>query len=205
MERIIQYNTSHKELVETFLKQARAEGSSSTYTQHKFDIDKLDSKSSLWLAIVDGEVASISYAERSFITGTPESIRKCRYHILKKHRHGRYGFKIMKHQIAWAKENGFKHYYWTHDVKDKAINKLFQHKRTYIVGDNSWFNDEDYKKLTLETDLVFHDSPKSDMIQFVYSYYIDENYIWQPTEAIIKHKHDGFISKPKDIIETKYF
>ena len=43
------------------------------------------------------------------------------------------------------------------------------------------------------------------MIQFVYSYYIDENYIWQPTEAIIKHEHNGFISKPKDIIETKYF
>ena len=200
MERIIQYNTSHKELVETFLKQARAEGSSSTYTQHKFDIDKLDSKSSLWLAIVDGEVASISYAERSFITGTPESIRKCRYHILKKHRHGRYGFKIMKHQIAWAKENGFKHYYWTHDVKDKAINKLFQHKRTYIVGDNSWFNDEDYKKLTLETDLVFHDSPKSDMIQFVYSYYIDPNYKWQPTDRVIWHKHNGVINNVAEVI-----
>ena len=200
MERIIQYNTSHKELVETFLKQARAEGSSSTYTQHKFDIDKLDSKSSLWLAIVDGEVASISYAERSFITGTPESIRKCRYHILKKHRHGRYGFKIMKHQIAWAKDNGFKHYYWTHDVNDKAINKLFQHKRTYIVGDNSWFNDEDYKKLTLETDLVFHDSPKSDMIQFVYSYYIDPNYKWQPTDRVIWHKHNGVIDNVEEVL-----
>ena len=201
MERIIQYNTSHKELVETFLKQARAEGSSSTYTQHKFDIDKLDSKSSLWLAIVDGEVASISYAERSFITGTPESIRKCRYHILKKHRHGRYGFKIMKHQIAWAKENGFKHYYWTHDVKDKAINKLFQHKRTYIIGDNSWFNDEDYKKLTLETEFVFHDSPKSDMIQFVYSYYIDPNYKWQPTDRVIWYKHNGIINNVEKVLQ----
>ena len=201
MERIIQYNTSHKKLVETFLDQARAEGSSSTYTQHKFDIDNLDSKSSLWLAIVDGEVASISYAERSFITGTPESIRKCRYHILKKHRHGRYGFKIMKHQIAWAKENGFKHYYWTHDVKDKAINKLFQHKRTYIVGDNSWFDDEDYKKLTLETDLVFHDSPKSDMIQFVYSYYIDPEYKWQPTDRVIWHKHNGVINNAEEVLQ----
>jgi hypothetical protein len=201
MERIIQYNTSHKKLVETFLEQARAEGSSSTYTQHKFDIDNLDSKSSLWLAIVDGEVASISYAERSFITGTPESIRKCRYHILKKHRHGRYGFKIMKHQIAWAKENGFKHYYWTHDVKDKAINKLFQHKRTYIVGDNSWFDDEDYKKLTLETDLVFHDSPKSDMIQFVYSYYIDPEYKWQPTDRVIWHKHNGVINNAEEVLQ----
>ena len=107
MESIVQYKSSHKELVEQFLEKARVEGSAGTYTQKKFDLDKLDPKSSLWLAIVDDEVASISYAERSFITDTPESIRKCRYHILKKHRHGRYGFKMMKHQIAWAKENGF--------------------------------------------------------------------------------------------------
>ena len=199
-EKIIQYKPEHKSLVKEFLKQARYEGSGGTYTQHKFDIDNLDSKSSLWLAIVDGEVASISYAERSFITGTPESIRKCRYHILKKHRHGRYGFKIMKHQIAWAKENGFKHYYWTHNVKDKAINKLFQHKRTYMVGDNSWFDDKDYKKLTLETDLVFHDSPKSDMIQFVYSYYIDPEYKWQPTDRVIWHKHNGVIDNVKEVL-----
>ena len=199
MESIVQYNASHKELVEQFLKKARAEGSAGTYTQKKFNLDELDPKSSLWLAIVDDEVASISYAERSFITDTPESIRKCRYHILKKHRHGRYGFKMMKHQIAWAKENGFKHYYWTHNVKDKAINELFQHKRTYGAGDNSWFNDEDYQQMKLETNLVFHDSPKSDMIQFVYSYYIDPNYKWEPTKAVIKHEHNGTI---RDVAEV---
>ena len=54
-------------------------------------------------AVVNNEVASISYAERSFITGTPESIRKCRYHILKKYRHGRYGFKLMKYQNIISK------------------------------------------------------------------------------------------------------
>jgi len=208
MESIIQYNSSHKELVEQFLEKARAEGSAGTYTQHKFNLDELDPKSSLWLAIVDDEVASISYAERSFVTGTPDSIRKCRYHILKKHRHGRYGFKMMKHQIAWAKDNGFKHYYWTHDVNDKAINKLFQHKRTYIVGDNSWFNDEDYKKLKLEKELLFHDSPKSDMLQYIYSYYIDESYIWKPTKAVINHIHTGDNVDPAKILyysQSKYW
>ena len=204
MESITQYNSSHKEIVEQFLEKARAEGSAGTYTQTKFDLDKLDTKSSLWLAIVDDEVASISYAERSFITGTPESIRKCRYHILKKHRHGRYGFKMMKHQIAWAKENGFKHYYWTHDVNDRAINKLFQHKRTYIVGDNSWFTDNDYKKLTLEKELLFHDSPKSDMLQYIYSYYIDESYIWKPTKAIIQYNHTGDNINSQEILNETF-
>ena len=204
MESIVQYKSSHKELVEQFLEKARVEGSAGTYTQKKFDLDKLDPKSSLWLAIVDDEVASISYAERSFITDTPESIRKCRYHILKKHRHGRYGFKMMKHQIAWAKENGFKHYYWTHDVNDRAINKLFQHKRTYIVGDNSWFSDEDYKKLTLEKKLLFHDSPKSDMLQYIYSYYIDESYIWKHTKAIIQYNHTGDNINSQEILNENF-
>ena len=204
MESIVLYKSSHKELVEQFLEKARVEGSAGTYTQKKFDLDKLDPKSSLWLAIVDDEVASISYAERSFITDTPESIRKCRYHILKKHRHGRYGFKMMKHQIAWAKENGFKHYYWTHDVNDRAINKLFQHKRTYIVGDNSWFSDEDYKKLTLEKKLLFHDSPKSDMLQYIYSYYIDESYIWKPTKAIIQYNHTGDNINSQEILDENF-
>lgn len=200
MEKIVQYNPAYKILVEEFLAQAREEGSAGTYTKKKFDVGNLDEQSSLWLAIVDDEVASVSYAERSFITGTPESIRKCRYHILKKHRHGRYGFKMMKHQIAWAKANGFKHYYWTHDVKDTAINKLFQHKKRYVGGDNSWFEDDDYKKLTLETDLVFHDSPKSDMIQFVYSYYIDPEYEWKPTSAVIWHKHNGTIENVAEVL-----
>tara|TARA_A100001011_G_scaffold369063_1_gene424016 strand:- start:6822 stop:7442 length:621 start_codon:yes stop_codon:yes gene_type:complete len=204
MESITQYNSSHKEIVEQFLEKARAEGSAGTYTQTKFDLDKLDTKSSLWLAIVDDEVASISYAERSFITDTPESIRKCRYHILKKHRHGRYGFKMMKHQIAWAKENGFKHYYWTHDVNDRAINKLFQHKRTYIVGDNSWFTDDDYKKLTLEKELLFHDSPKSDMLQYIYSYYIDESYVWNPTKAVIQYNHTGDNINSQEILNETF-
>ena len=60
MESIVQYDSSHKELVEQFLEKARAEGSAGTYTQKKFDLDNLDPKSSLWLAIVDDEVASIS-------------------------------------------------------------------------------------------------------------------------------------------------
>ena len=211
MEEIVQYNSTHKVMVEEFLEKARQEGSAGTYVDAKFDLDNLDEQSSLWLAIVEDivniggfgmkakVVASISYAERSFITGTPDSIRKCRYHILQKYRHGRYGFKMMKHQIAWAKENGFKHYYWTHNVKDKAINELFQHKRTYGAGDNSWFDDEDYQQMKLETNLVFHDSPKSDMIQFVYSYYIDPNYKWEPTKAVIKHEHNGTI---RDVAEV---
>jgi len=190
-EQILQYNHDWYDAVTKFIETASAEGSEKTYTRKKIDLSNLDPDSSLWLAVVDNEVASISYAERSFITGTPQSIRKCRYHILKKYRHGRYGFKMMKHQIAWARQNGFKHYYWTHDVKDRAINELFQRKRKYTIGDNSWFDDVDYKQFVLEPNLLFHDSPKSDMLQFIYSYYIDDSYEWLPTNSVIKYEHNG--------------
>ena len=199
-EQIIQYTDEWKPQVEKFIHTASSEGSAGTYTKNKLDLENLDEFSSLWLVVVNNEVASISYAERSFCTGTPESIRKCRYHILKKYRHGRYGFKMMKHQIAWARSNGFKHYWWTHDVKDRAINELFQHKRKYTSGDNSWFNDADFKQFVLENELLFHDSPKSDMLQFIYSYYIDDSYVWQPTKCVIAHKHNGVIDIVEQII-----
>ena len=41
MESKVQYKSSHKELVEQFLEKARVEGSAGTYTQKKFDLDKL--------------------------------------------------------------------------------------------------------------------------------------------------------------------
>lgn len=202
-EQIIQYNDYWKNPVNEFMDIARQEGSAGTYTQTKIDLDNLDQESSLWISVVEGKVVSISYAQRSFITDTPESIRKCRYHILRKYRRGRFGFKMMKKQIAWAREKGFKHYYWTHDVKDKAINELFQHKRTYGLGDNDnqYFNDPDFLNLKLETGMVFRDTPKSDMIQFIYSYYIDPNYVWQPTKSIIKYNHNGIINDVQKVIK----
>ena len=104
-EQILQYNESHKDIVNVFLKQVRKEDVIKTFHKNKFNLDTLDTQSSLWFALVDNTVASISYAQRSFVTNTLDSIRICRYHILKKYRHGRYGFKILEKQITWAKEN----------------------------------------------------------------------------------------------------
>ena len=56
MEEIVQYNSTHKVMVEEFLEKARQEGSAGTYTQNKFDLDNLDEQSSLWLAIVEDKI-----------------------------------------------------------------------------------------------------------------------------------------------------
>lgn len=200
-EQIILYNDSYKDVVSIFLKQVKKEESAGTYREDKFNLDILDPKSSLWVALVDGVVASISYAQRGFITETLDSIRICRYHILKKYRHGRYGFKMLEKQIAWAKENKFKHVYWTHDITNKALNALYQHKRKYTQGDNTFFDTDYYKQLTLETDILFRDSPKSDMLQYIYSIYLDLDYNWKPKSSVIEYKHNGNIKlNAEDII-----
>lgn len=189
-EKIIQYTSDWKPQINEFVAQAMREGSEQTFYKNKMDLENI--QGSIWMAVVDDKVASVSYAQESHITGTPESLRACRYHILKAHRHGRYGFKMMKKQIEWGRQQGYKHYYWTCDVKDKAKNSLYQHKRRYVfMKDDKWFDDVDYVKLTLEKEMLFHDSPKSDMLQFIYSYYIDPDYVWQPTKAIIQHSHEG--------------
>jgi hypothetical protein len=202
-EEIIQYSPDWKSHITEFVAQAMKEGSEQTFYKNKMDLDNI--QGSIWMAVVDGKVVSVSYAQESHITGTPESLRACRYHILKAHRHGRYGFKMMKKQIEWGRQQGYKHYYWTCDVKDKAKNSLYQHKRRYVfTKDDKWFDDKDYVQLKLETNLLFHDSPKSDMLQFIYSYYIDPKYTWNPIKSVIKHNHTGQDIPVEEILQCEY-
>ena len=89
------------------------------------------------------------------------------------------------------------------NILDKFIDKFVVVESLYAhsgVRKKQNFNIDDYKKFKLETDFVFHDSPKSDMLQFVYSYYIDENYTWKPTNSIINYKHTGQPMTLKDVL-----
>ena len=202
-EKILQYTPDWKSSINEFVAQAMSEGSEQTFYKNKMDLDNI--QGSIWMAVIDHKVVSVSYAQESHITGTPESLRACRYHILKAHRHGRYGFKMMKKQIEWGRQQGYKHYYWTCDVKDKAKNSLYQHKRRYVfTKDDKWFDDADYVKLTLEKNMLFHDSAKSDMLQFIYSYYIDPDYVWSPSNAVITYSHDGGDIPVEKILQCEY-
>ena len=202
-EKILQYTPGWKSSINEFVAQAMSEGSEQTFYKNKMDLDNI--QGSIWMAVIDHKVVSVSYAQESHITGTPESLRACRYHILKAHRHGRYGFKMMKKQIEWGRQQGYKHYYWTCDVKDKAKNSLYQHKRRYVfTKDDKWFDDADYVKLTLEKNMLFHDYPKSDMLQFIYSYYIDPDYVWSPSNAVITYSHDGGDIPVEKILQCEY-
>lgn len=188
-ERIVTYCPSLRNDVEKFREQTFLEGNNSI-TKEKFDPDLLKGK--IWLAYKDDVLVSISAAEESHYTHESNVIRKCRYHILKKYRHGRYGFKFLKEMVPWCQNNNYKLLYWTQDVNNTALNALYQHKKTYAsTSDNNWFYEWPYTELRLEKDFLFK---TSNMQQFVYSIYIDPTFVWKPvSDHIIYSPHYGTV------------
>jgi hypothetical protein len=188
-ERIVTYCPSLRDDVEKFREQTFLEGNNSL-SKKKFDPDLLKGK--IWLAYKDDILVSLSAAEESHYTNESNVIRKCRYHILKKYRHGRYGFKFLKEMVPWCQNNNYKLLYWTHDVTNTALNSLYQRKRTYAsTSDNSWFYEWPYTELRLEKDFLFK---TGSMRQFVYSIYIDPTFVWKPvSDHIIYSPHNEIV------------
>lgn len=196
-ERIITYTPDLRDDVEVFRKKTFDEGNQSLRAD-KFDPDTLKGK--IWLAYEDDVLVSLSAAEESHYTNESNVLRKCRYHILKKYRHGRYGFKFLREMVPWGKENGYKLLYWTHDVTNVALNALYQRKRTYALsGDNQWFHEYPYTELQFEKNILFK---TGEMLQFVYSIYLDNEFKWNPAgNHMIHYPHNGEVLKWDDIKE----
>lgn len=185
---IVQYNSSHRTAVEEFRRKTFEEGNQSL-DPRKFDPDNL--RGCIWLAYEGDLLVSLSAAETSHYTGEDDVLRKCRYHILRSHRHGRYGFQFLSQMIPWGKENGYKLLYWTHDVNNAPLNALYQRRRKFAFsGDTSWFETWPYTELKFEKDMLFK---TGDMLQFVYSIYIDPNFVWRPRSGghIYYYDHGG--------------
>jgi hypothetical protein len=194
-EFIVEYSPKYRNDVEIFREQTFAEGNQSL-TKEKFDPDKIKGK--IWLAFKDTIVVSLSAAEESHYTNESNVIRKCRYHILKKYRHGRYGFKFLKLMVPWCQENNYKLLYWTHDVTNTALNALYQHKRTYAsTNDNHWFHEWPFTELQFEKEMLFK---TGSMLQFVYTIRLDPTFIWKPTgKHIYYYEHNGQVVSWDDI------
>ena len=197
-ERIITYNSSLRDDVEEFREKTFAEGNQ-RLTKDNFDPDNI--KGQIWLAYEDDVLVSISAAEESHYTNEQDVIRKCRYHILKKYRHGRYGFKFLKEMIPWCIENDYKLLYWTHDVTNTALNALYQRKKTYAATtDNNWFHEWPYTELQFEKNLLFK---TGNMLQFVYSIYVISDFIWNPKGTFMYYyPHSGEILSWDNIKST---
>ena len=183
MSQIRLYNHNDRGLFEIFRKTALREGNQSLI-QAKIDPDNFDG--SIWIVLENGVIASASAIERSVYTGNLDVGRICRYHILKKFRHGRYGFKMLPLQYQWAKETGLKLLYWTHDIKSPGLNMLYQGKKKFVSGENFYFECLIFKSFTLNKKYYFKDSKKTDMLQYIYESKIDSNYQWHPISSVIE-------------------
>ena len=177
-------------MIERFRLQTFKEGNDSlTYKKYNPDNPKIET----WMSFKDDKLISISAAESSHYTNDPDiAVRVCRYHILKEFRHTHCGLIMAEHQINWAREKGFKILYITHDIKNKAINNLYQRKKKMTdKGFKKFTTGEWWTKLQLEKSFLF---TTGKMLQYVYSIRLQGDYDWQPvSDFIIKRKHDGQI------------
>ena len=177
-------------MIERFRLQTFKEGNDSlTYKKYNPDNPEIET----WMSFKDDKLISISAAESSHYTNDQDiAVRVCRYHILKEFRHTHCGLIMAEHQIKWAREKGFKILYITHDIKNKAINNLYQRKKKMTdKGFKKFTTGEWWTKLQLEKSFLF---TTGKMLQYVYSIRLQGDYDWQPvSDFIIKREHDGQI------------
>lgn len=178
MENILTYNNSYSELFDEFRKETFKDGNTSL-DYKKMNPDTLNGK--IWIVLNQNKIVSCIALEDDHYTQSAHVGRICRYHILKKYRHGRYGFKMLDYLYSYAQQN-YKLVYWTLDEKNISLNKLYQHKKVFYDGlDNSYFFREPFTLLETEKRFVFLVNPKEpNFRQTVYYFKFDKHFTWNP-------------------------
>lgn len=183
----------YRPLIYNFMIKAQSEGSEGINSKkYNPDASNIDT----WMCFIDnGTLISISAVEASHYTNDPDiAARICRYHILKDHRFTHCGLRMADRQIDYARKKGFEILYITHDIKNKAINALYQRKKKMTVPSFKEFTKTEwYKSLELETDFLFK---TGNMLQYVYSIRLNNNdFVWQPKSEFIIRDFDESIIK----------
>jgi len=196
------YDESYEDQIEEFRQETFKEGNDSL-SYSKYNPNNPDIKT--WMVFAGDKLISISAVEPSHYTGDPDTAaRVCRYHILKPWRHTHCGLMVADHQIKWARENGYKILYITVDVKNRAINALYQRKKQMIDPDfKKWTQTEWYVNLKLEPDCLFKVSPKSDHLQYFYTINLqDPNYKWKPKTNVVYYDHNGSKVETDEVLKN---
>lgn len=175
------YQSTDRNLIEDFRQKTFNEGNDSL-TIKKYNPDDLIGQT--FMLFIDDELASISVVESSIKYTEEEDVaRICRYHILKKYRHCNAGFRMLPLQVEWAIENKFKLIYWTHDVNNRALNAMYQHKRR-MPNKQEFFDDPLYRSFELVSNIRF---VTGSVTQFIYAKKLDPDFNWNPAGNMIKH------------------
>lgn len=174
------YQPTDRQLIENFREKTFAEGNESLSVK-KYDPDNLIGQT--FLLFIEDDLASISVVESSIkYTQEDNTARICRYHILNQHRHCNAGFRMLPYNVSWATENNYKLIYWTHDVNNRALNAMYQHKRR-MPNKQEFFDDPLYKSFEMYPKLRFI---TGDVTQYVYAKKLDTNFIWNPKGNMIE-------------------
>ena len=191
-----EYTHTDRDLIEKFRMLAKREGNEAL-AGDKYDPDTVNGQTVM--TFIGDDLASVSVVERSHYTGDPEIAgRICRYHILKKYRHSNAGFRMLPDQVQWAKDNGLKVLYWTHNVNNKALNAMYQGKKRMGMRGESvpYFMTDTYRAFKLQPDMIFKVSEQSDFLQYVYANILEDGYQWRPDyKTMLYCEHNGDITE----------
>lgn len=168
------YNPSDRQLIEDFRLKTFDEGNDSL-RREIYNPDCLDGQT--FMLFIDNNLASISVVESSEkYTNENNVARVCRYHILREYRHCNAGFRMLPLQVKWAEDNEFKLIYWTHNINNRALNAMYQHKKR-MPNKQEFFDDPLYKSFEFIENMRF---VTGDVIQFVYAKKLDPTFTWIP-------------------------
>lgn len=184
------YTPDKRSEIESFRELSFKEGNDSI-SYEKYDPDNIDGET--WMVYVNNELACISVAEASHYTSDPKvAARICRLHIAKKFRPAWLGIPILPYQIEWAKEKGFKVLYFTHDIKARAINAMYQHKKFGAAITplqkkikEMWYSDW-YRALKTDDRYYFQVDDRIELLQYIYYWTLEDGYTWHPKSNIME-------------------
>ena len=121
------------ELIDHIIEQAHEEGNGEAF-EGKYN--PLTTPGETFVALWEGRTAGMISAEPSTYTSDPDiAIRACRLHVLKPYRTKQIGFHLYDNCYKYAKDNGYKVCYITHDVKSRAMNAIYQPNTKIIAGE----------------------------------------------------------------------
>tara|TARA_B100000427_G_C15453376_1_gene570601 strand:+ start:126 stop:710 length:585 start_codon:yes stop_codon:yes gene_type:complete len=172
-------------VIDIIINQAYEEGNGEAFN-NKYHPYK--SPGETFVALWEGRPAGMISAEPSTYTNDPDiAIRACRLHVLKPYRTKQLGFHLYDHCYHYAKDNGYKVCYITHDVKSRAMNAIYQHKKKSLFAGSSRdpYELESWKNLEWNQEYLFQVDLKAEFYQNIYQTILEEGYHWIPTSNVI--------------------
>ena len=142
------------------------------------------------LARYNGEPAGMVHLEPSWYTGDSDiAVRACRYHILKKFRNKQIGFPLLDRCQKIATREGYKVLYITHHTENKALNALYQKKRTVPGHSKEPYSSEGFTALTLHDKYLFIVDPENapNFKQYIYWIALEKGFQWEPKSNVEKY------------------